>query len=356
MENRQLGGIGFLICNAALFSNGLIAKLYGHTPESRKAGTGRMTSSVLWAGSAAFLAKYGDRPVTEQQARLEDKLADHLRREGVPLDAAMLRKADDHTRHGWFSKVEDFLYAHPIECANAYNAAAGIGYMVSGVLRRRDGNLKSGNANLGLSAIMLTGALASILIPEKTPEQIAAKGQSGTLWGKMQEHPLGYVRWLFLGGDVLDGMGAIGEFQGAKKLAKGDPYRTGQFAMAGLSVTAMVTALVSDWVTSGSKKAGGEPGDRDAAQQQLVNAAALQLAQLLPEQQQRLVQTVASYLTQQHELRFSDRDPKVVAEELLQRVHALTTGSATAPETKATLGTHTEKFINPAPLQQISRS
>lgn len=330
METRQLGGLGFVICNAALFTNGLIANRFADTPEARKAGAGRMLSGAMWEASSVFLAKYGDRSVADQQTRLQEKLCHYLQQHGVPLDAESLRYADTEKRDGWHKKIEDFLYAHPIEIANAYNALAGIGFAVSGFLRHRAGDKQTGLANLGVSAAMITGALASIIIPEKTPEQIAAKGQTGTLWGKMQEHPLSFVRWIFLGGDVVDGLGAIGEFKRAKATPHGEPYRTGQFAMSALTTTAMVTSLASDWITSGSKKAAGEPKEREAAQQKILDEAARHIATLPPAEQPHLAQLVAEYLTHEHELRFSDRNTNQLTEELLQRVQAL--ASLPAPE------------------------
>ena len=98
MENRQLGGIGFLVGNGALFANGLIAHLKANTPESRKAGLGRMGSAIGWAGGAAILARYGDRPVEKQLDRLQEKLAAHLQKQGVPLNEQELRQANAETQ------------------------------------------------------------------------------------------------------------------------------------------------------------------------------------------------------------------------------------------------------------------
>jgi len=346
MENRQLGGFGFLIANAAMFANGLIAHRYGNTPMARNAGIGRMTSAGLWSVNASILAKYGSQPVPEQQARLEHKLAAYLHKAGVPLSVEELKQADAETQRGWFHTLEGFLYDHPIECGNAYYAVASTGYGVSGYLRHKDGNRKEGLANLGVTALSMTGALASILIPERTPEQIKKQGQEGTLWGKIQQHPLGYVRWIFLGVDALAGLEAVGEFRSARKLPKGEPYRPWQLTMAGLSIAAMGAAVVSDWLTSGSKKASGEPAVRDAAQQALETAAAQHLATLPPAQRAELAMATASYLVKQHELRFSDRDPVQVAKEILQKVEA-----AVAQHGVAAVGAHTQRLAAALPVE-----
>ena len=342
MEQRQLGGIGFLIGNTALFANGLIANRFANTPESRKAGAGRMVSSAMWGASGAFLAKYGDRSVADQQSRLEEKLAHFLKGEGVPLDAATLRKADKDAQHGWFKKLEDFFYAHPIECTNAYYALASTGFAISGALRRKDGNIKAGNANLGVSALYLAGALASIIIPEKTPEQIEAKGQTGTLLGNIQKHPLGYVRWLFLAADSMAGLEAVGEYQSAKKLPHGDSYRSWQFGMSGLSAVAMVTTLISDWLTSGSKKAGGKPEERDAAQAQMIAEAAKHIAALPSAKRSALAQEVANYLAHQPELRFNDVNSQKLETILTRKINQFASKDST-PD-KEVFGAYSKKI------------
>ena len=323
MQDRQLGGIGFIIGNTALFLNGLIASLYANTPESRKAGAARMISSGMWATSGGFLAKYGDRPVAAQEDRLEHKLAAFLHQSGAPLDAASLRRANAETHQGWFRKLEDFFYAHPIECTNAYYSAASAGFAFSGSQRRHDGNMLAGNANIATSALATSGALASIIIPEKTPEQIAAQGQQGTLWGKIQQAPLSYVKWLFLGADAMAGVESLGEYAAAGKVPHGHPYRSWQFTMAALSAVAMGSNLVGDWLTSGSKKAGGTPQERDAAQHMVLQHAAQHLASLPYEQQMGLTKMVAVYLTQQHELRFQDQSADKIADHLLQQIQIL---------------------------------
>ena len=278
---------------------------------------------------------------------MEQKLAAYLQSQEVPLDQESLKKADLEAHRHWYQKLEDFLYANPIEAGNAYYAVASAGYGVSGYLRRQDGNREAGNANLGVTGLSVIGALSSILIPERTPEQIKKRGEEGTLWGKVQEHPLGYVRWAFLGVDALAAYEAIGEYHAAKQLPKGDRYRPWQFTMAGLSVVAMVTSMVSDWLTSGSKKAGGSAEERSAAQQALEEAAAHQLMTLPPAERTALAKATAHYLVAQPELRFIDRDPDQLAQEMLQKIE---TRIAAKPE----IGEHTKR-IAASPFSDIAR-
>ena len=210
---------------------------------------------------------------------------------------------------------------------------------VSGVLRRRDGNIRAGNANLAFSGLMLAGTLASILIPEKTPEQIQAAGEKDTLLGKIEQQPLSYVRWLFFAGDALAGVEALGEFQAAKKLPKGNAYRPWQFGMSALSLLAMGTFLGGDWLTgAGSKKASGKAEESSAAQETLLTHAAQIIASQPVEAQQKLAQSTAAYLIQQNELRLIDRKPADLAAEILASIHAR------VPQHDTAMGEHTAKL------------
>ena len=338
LDKRQQGGIAVLIGNAALFANGLIASLKAPTLQSRQAGIARMSSAVLWSGSGLLITKYGHRDVDKQLTRLEEKLSDHLRRQGVPLNAETLRLADAHTRHGWFHHLEDFLYNHPIEVQNAYVALATAGFTVSGLLRRRDGHKAEGNANLAVSGLILIRTLASILIPEKTDAQIAADGQTGTVVGAIEKKPLAAIQWIALTDHGISGVAALGEMRSAQKLATTDAFRPWQQGMAGFSAAAMAAFISSDFLTgSASKKASGTPEEHEAAQAKLLHHAATVLAALPPEQQQTLAADTASYLTKQPELRLHDRDAGEVTQAILTEAQAM---AKSAPA----CGTHAEKL------------
>lgn len=340
MENRQLGGIGFAVGNLALIANGLIAYTQGNNPDARAAGLWRVGSNVLLGVGAVALAHYGERPVERQQARLEEKLAAFLQAKGVPLEAAVLKKADAETQRGWFAHLDDFIYDHPMECVNIYTGLASGGMAVSGLLRRREGNRQAGDANLAFAGLTVAGVLASVLIPEKTPEKLAAEGQTGA-WAKIQEKPLNYARWLFMAADASAGKEAWGEYKAADQLPTGTPYKPWQFGMSALSLTAMLTFLCSDWITgAGSKKASGTAEAHQTAQARLVSAAATMLANEPPERLTELAAQTAGYLTNQPGLRFVDRDPKAITKEIL---------AAAKTSDSPALGTHTAQALNARP-------
>ncbi len=335
MDKRQWGGIGFVVGNLALIANGLIAHQYGDDPRTRQAGAWRAASNVGLGLGGLALAHWGHQPVERQQTKLEEKLAAYLQSEGVPLDAAMLKHADAHTQRGWFQKIEDFIFDHPIECVNAYTGLVSTGMAVSGVLRRRQGNKESGDANIGFAALTVAGVLASILIPERTPAQLAAEGKSG-LVAKIQERPLNYVRFLFMGADALEGKEAWGEYKAAKSMDAANPYRPWQFRMSALSLTAMASFLLGDWLTGAdSKKQAGTPVQHTAGQAKIIQAAAHTLAQQPPERLEMLAERAATYLARQPGLRFIDRPAKEIAEDIRKAAQAEMLGPHTRKTTAA---------------------
>ncbi len=309
MDKRQIGGISILLGNLTLFVNGLIGYYKSQDENIRKAGIGRMTSAAMWSVGGILLARYGSRPVPQQLGKLQEKLAAFLQKEGVSLEEEAQRKAKTYNGRSWLQKFEDVLYNYPIESANIYNSIAAGGMIGSGIYRRKGTaeDIRSGNANFLTSGLTFGGTLASILIPERTPEQIAARGQSGTLWGKMQEQPLNYAVWMFLGADVATGSEAIGEYEKAKKLTSDDPFRPWAYGMSALSVFSMCCDVVGDLLTGfSSKKAGGTAAEHAVAKEQLLQETARMLSAQPLEKQQQLARKSAEYLSRQPELRMVD--------------------------------------------------
>lgn len=342
---RKAGGIGIYVGNAALLANGLIAALFSQDSKTKTAGYGRVGTAVLWGFGGVGLAKYGSQAVPDQLTKLENKLADFLQKEGVPLDAEILKKADVHQRRNWFQKIEDFIYNYPIECTNAYYALASTGMLISGIVRLQsdDKSIRiSGQSNIATSALVVAGSLVSILVPERTKEQIAARGQQGTLWGKIQERPLDYAVWTYMGSDLFTGLEAKGEWSAAKNLDSKDPFKKWAYAMPILSVFAMSCALFSDIVTGfSSKKAAGTDEDRNAAQQQLIHETAAILASLPVEKQLILVKSASEFLATQPELRMTNFDPKPLEERIIHEIAQYTANKEFDPAQ----GTHSAKIL-----------
>lgn len=316
MEKRQLGGISLLVGNVALIANGLIGFLKGRTDVVKNAGISRVITASMWSLSGLLLARYGNRSVKDQLVKLQEKLAAFLQKEGVSLEAEQQQKATAHNQRSWFGKLEDKFYSYPIESVNVYYSLSSLGMVASGIFRRKGSkaDIKSGNANLTTAALAAGGTLTAF-IPELTPEQVAAKGQSGTLWGKIQERPLNYAVWMFLASDLSVGAEAVGEYEKAKLLEKTDKFRPWAHIMAGLSIFAMLCDLTSDLLTGfSSKKMGGSEEDRKKAQAQLME----ETAALLAKQPEPLRQRAAAYLARQPELRMVDYDPVALNQRISQ--------------------------------------
>ncbi len=330
MDKRQLGGVSMILGNAALFANGLIAYKQGEDQNIRNAGAGRMVSAALYSGSGIVLAKYGNLPIDKQLEKLETRLASFMKQEGVSLDAEQLKKANSEQQKSTFAKLEDYAYDHPIEVGNIYNVVAATGMLGSGVLRRKAGDTTAGNANLANYVMLLAGALASSMIPEKTHAQVVQQGQDGTLWGKVQEQPLNYAVWPYFAADLSYGAQAKGEYEAANKMLAGSTARKWAMTMPALSAFTMASALAGDVLTGfSSKKAGGDAGERNKAQELLVKDAASILSMQPLETQQLLAHKAAEYLTKQQGLRMVDFD----VDELTSRIMgAVATHEAEHPE------------------------
>lgn len=321
LDRRRLGAISILLGNAGIFANGLVAYQHGDTAESRAAGVGRMASSALSSGGGFILGRYGSLPVAKQLKRMEGKLAAYMKEQGVPLEAEVMKNADAETQKGWFAKLEDFAYDHPIECANVYAAVASSGMLVSGILRSKRGEAKAGAANIISYMMGLTGTLASVLIPERTPEQIAAQGDKGTLWGKIQEKPLNYTIWPALVSDTSYSLQSYGEYQTAHAMAPDNPFRKWMFMMSGISAFVLATATVGDVLIGfSSKKTTGHSDEREAAQGQLIEYAAQMLAAQPPEAQVAFAQRAAEYLVRQQGLRMTNIDADSLSARILESI------------------------------------
>lgn len=332
-DTKELAGIGFLVGNAALFINGLLAYLHGDTTQVRKAGMGRMVSSAAWNGGALVLTHYGNIPVDKQFARLSGKLAEHLQAAGVSLDGQALREADAQTRRGWFGKLDDFIATHPMETTNMFNSAAAAGMLTSGILRRRRGEIKAGNANIGISALLFIGSLILMFTPERTPEQIRESGQEGTLWGTLQKRPLAFAMPAFLAADASFAVQAWGEHVTGKQLTATSTLKPYASLMSWLSVGVMACFFGGD-VLSGvsSKKMHGAPDELHAAQEKIIAAAAQMLGTLPIEQQRAMAHEAAGYMAKQQWLRMVELKPR----ELEARILAAVAKHSPSPKLPAT--------------------
>lgn len=353
MDKKQLVGYGYIVSNLAVMSNGLIAYMKGDTEHTRNAGLGRAVTGLLWNIPAVMLGHYGGQPVERQLDRMQHKLAAFMQQEGVPLDAGTLKKADEEKQRGWFSKLEDFLYQYSIETNDVMVAASSLGMMYSGIERRREGKTESGNRNIAVSALTMGAALTSIMVPEKTEAQIAAKGQTGTLWGRLQKSPLAASSSFFLAADVMEGMGALAEYKNAKALAKDNPFKPWAFGMSALSALTMVSFLASDSLLgTGSKKASGGAEEHEKAKQQLLKEAATILAAQPKESREALIQKTVEYMIKQPELRFSDCcDP----EKLQQEILAMIEGHTVPKNCPEVIGKHTQKLAQESPSFVVTK-
>jgi hypothetical protein len=310
MDKRQIAGYGFLVSLSATFIGGLMAATKDTDPLSQQAGVARMLSSGLAMGGNLVLARYGTYPVDRQMDAVRNKLASHLRDNDVPL----LREpwqdaAQAHQERSLFDKIEDFLYAHPIETANAWGALTSAGLTASGYMRHGNESASQSERNAGIGniaqgALITSAALASIFLPEKPSETVRAQGDDGTLWGDIQEHPLRYTNALFAAADLMQGHVAVQEWQKAGDLPPDDERKGWMYMISAASAIAMVTAISGEiLVGSDSKKASGSSEALQEARQQLLESAAPVLASQPEACRHHLIAGAVDFLSRQPELR-----------------------------------------------------
>lgn len=323
MDKRQIAGYGFLASLSATFINGLIATTKDPDPLCRQAGVARMASSSLAVVGNLILARYGSYPVATQLETLKGKLASHLQENAIPLDRATWQEAaHTHEQRNWHQKIEDFLYANPIETANAWGALTSAGLTISGYMRHTnaaasEAERSAGVGNIAQGALITSAGLASIMLPEHTRQQVQASGQEGTLWGHIQRHPLSYTNALFAAADLAQGHVAIQELGKANQLGQEDELRQWRYMMAAASAIAMTTAIGGEiLVGSGSKKASGSEQALQEAREELIDEAAPILAAQPESCQHYLVAEAVDFLIRQPELRFEDADKSALRSQL----------------------------------------
>lgn len=307
-DRRRLGGLGYMIADASLFTYGLLSYLEAaQTGGDKTPGVGMMITGAGWGVGGAVLAKFGKESVEGQLEQVENRLHDYLRKEGVSLDAEALQKADQHEKRGLADKLTNFCYDHPTELLNGYYALAALGMLKSGFTKQDSGEIKA-------ASFVIAGALAGIFLKEKSPKELEDAGMIDTL---LHRKPLAISSGLFLANNVGSFESAYNEQQ--RVLKKEDPTAFDQkyllkYLTAGLYVASNLA------VGSGSKKAGGTEEDRIAGQQQLYQRIGDVLAAHPPEQRQELAQKTGEFLSTQKKLRLEDQTPEALAGKILAAV------------------------------------
>lgn len=187
----KAAGAGFLFADSSLIMSGLLA------------GDGKISSAGAFGISAGIVGtRYGNPKAEKQLEQLNRRLGAYLRKQGVtiPKESA----PEELTKQGGIVEhIEAFLYDNPSQIMNIF-------YSLIGVQFARAGRQHHDNKLVTSGALLISGALAGILIPEKKPDpENPPKGAAQKVWNKIQEKPLRLTSTLFNLNQVSLAMSAL---------------------------------------------------------------------------------------------------------------------------------------------------
>lgn len=184
-KSLKAAGYTYLIADAALFASGIMAGRYSEA----KAG-------LLYTGAAGVLARYGNENQERHMQNLNLHLSEYLDKEGMVLpDSGSISREMIAKNDGIIHKVEDFLYSHPSEVANAVFAYGGSELLRSGLQHHKPLDALGGGA-------VTAGALAGILIPESKGPHKRTGNIVTDSWSAIKEKPLMATGSAYMVGNV----------------------------------------------------------------------------------------------------------------------------------------------------------
>ncbi len=333
-NRRKLVGIGYLIGDAAIALNGILGMRaerkvgdVGAVKEYKK----ELATGLLWGAGGAVMAKYGNRPLEQQMAALEQRLSAHFAEQGIMISEEVLLKAKKENDKSFFAKIEDFMYKYPTEILNAIYAV-GAGLLISQGLNQeifnKDSGLRTAMAKesrqhykasdiqhistLGMGVMIMAGALSGLLIKHKSQEQLDEQGISG-LRGAMHKNASMINGGLYL---ANNGFTINGIFKNKKAYQNAEKYEQ-DFLTKNMYLLRGVTA--ASYIGSNILLAGGSAADKaeaeraESAKEEILRGCAQIIHAQEPQLRDALIEDTARYLCHQKELGFSQHAPKRLA-------------------------------------------
>lgn len=347
-SKRELVGAGYLVGDGALFLNGLVKasaferdrkkflaggdlKKAADALKDRNDNYKESVTGLGWAVGGAVMAKYGNRPLQGQYEALEQRLAAHFAQQKLTLSEDLLQKAHKERDKSFFAKIEDFMYRYPTEILNAIYGGLALLLVEGGVntysrltqegksfsfthnsFSKTVDNNKFGlleMSGLGMGIMIVAGAIAGLLIKEKSKEQLDEAGATG-FWRWVQEKPMRVTGGFYLANNFFTGLNMMAN----KEAYKEDPnllYKN-MYLLRGATLGSYLFSNVTLMGTAtGAQKI--DPPMEEAKQNILQTTARIILNQS-PELQQQLIKQTAEYLSGQRELGFSRHTPRKLAE------------------------------------------
>ncbi len=357
---RELVGTGYLIGDGAMFANGMLkAMAYHRNAESgvpanytgavktkeewmtaRNAAVRESVTGLVWGIGGVAMAKYGNRPLHEQQEALEHRLAAHFKEQGITLSEDLLAKALAEKNKSFFQKIEDFCYRYPTEILNVvYGGMSLLTLVYDGLTKELQPKLKEGKtfsftkspdtfqlrdiSSLGMGVTIVAGALCGLLIKEKSKEQLDEAGATGfSRW--IQEKPMRATGAFYLANNYF----TYENMMGNKAEFSTDPnsmFKNMWTLRAATLGTYMFGNITLMGTATGAQKI-DQPTEE--AKRKVLETSARVILMQPPEVQQELLRATAGYLTHQRELGFSRHTVKRVEEMLTGALQEYQKGSA----------------------------
>lgn len=325
-NRRKLSGIGYLIGDAALAIEGIINMQRGIKEGDKDARSSGMKELAVGGGFAiggAAMAKYGKRPVDKQMEALQGKLAAFFEKEGVTLSRDYLERAQRENNKGFFAKLEDFCYRYPTEILNATYGLLSTLLISDGIKEYRKGKLegKTNVGTLGMGVLIVSGALAGLLIKEKSPEQLAQEGKSG-LGATLQKNALAVTGGLYFANNFFTAKSSMERHKRYNspdnekdRLRAENPIFKNIWMFRALTAASYV---FSNLTLMGSKKgASGDAQLLEDTRTQLIKDVANIIKQQPQKDQETLIQHTADYLADRKELNIGQKGK----DELVQKIN-----------------------------------
>ena len=313
-KSLKATGYAYLIGDAGLFASGMLSKRYKEA-----------SSGLLWAAGGLACAKYANPDAEKQFELLGDRLAQYLKKQGVPIPDDPTTEVLTRER-GVVDHIEAFLHQYPSQVLNATFAIGATQLLRSGLQHNKPWDTASG-------ALVAAGALAGLLIQEKKPDpdhHLVGAFEKAKAW--IQEKPLRVP-------GILYGLNNITLITSAVTEAKSNPAQKSYMFKF---LTAASYIFANTMLSMSSKKQEG--GQHDVAMDKLAKVSARVVAAQAPEVQEALVQHISSFLSCQpdvslktHEIsdllhqklkEVSRPQPKISLENWQQRVQEQTPNMA----------------------------
>jgi hypothetical protein len=271
---------------------GDLALVFANHLEGEKHG---FQGAALWLAGGAAAGFFGNPKAEKKLQLMERRLGGYLKKQGVkiPDNPTTAELSKDG---GVIAHIESFLYSHPSELLSAAFAIGG------GLMLKSDSSetRKSG-------ALVLAGALAGLLIPEKPPNpEHPARGLGAKAWEYIQEKPLRVSSAFYTANDYFIWKKA--------EIHRKEPGNKSYIARY-VTLAAYLLGNALMWFSSKENLGAKEESNNRKLYEGLAQVSAQVVAAQPQQLQEALVQHIAGYLSAQPEI-------KKTAPEIAALLHA----------------------------------